>query len=155
MKRLALGLLLAAPLLAQPSDVPGWGKTKWGMTRPEVAALYTEYKLTEETAKDGALLLKFSIEIGHLPFDTVLAFDAHGLRSVALLNTQKDRTSFYVEDLLKSLMEKYGKPVTVNRTVMGEERSWSFPSTLVKWNLNSAFFLISWEPPPKESKELL
>ena len=109
--------LIAAfpPLVFAESDIPGWGKTKWGMLHSEVTKLY---ELNNWEIGDTPICkLKKRIKIlGH---DFVVAFyfderSANGkLFKVALahFDTTKMDTA-WLNSIKNILVEKYGNPTS-------------------------------------------
>jgi len=107
--------LIAAlpPLVLAESDIPGWGKTKWGMPHSEVTKLY---ELNNWEAGDKPICkLKKRIKIMGHDFAVAFYFDehsAHGkLYKVALarFDTTK-RDSAWLNSIKNILVEKYGNP---------------------------------------------
>jgi hypothetical protein len=60
--RLAATMAALAPLAAHAADLPGWDRTRWGMTSPEIAQLY----------HDRAVKLSGRIDFYRLYTDTAL-----------------------------------------------------------------------------------
>ena len=112
---LVLICLIAAlpPLVFAESDIPGWGKAKWGMSHSEVKKLY---ELNNWEAGDTAISkLKKKIKIMGHDFAVAFYFDersANGkLYKVALarFDTTK-RDSAWLNSIKNILVEKYGNP---------------------------------------------
>jgi len=107
--------LIAAlpPLVLAESDMPGWGKTKWGMPHSEVTKLY---ELNNWEAGDKPICkLKKRIKIMGHDFTVAFYFDEHSangkLYKVALarFDTTK-RDSAWLNSIKNILVEKYGNP---------------------------------------------
>jgi hypothetical protein len=112
---LVLICLIAAlpPLVFAESDIPGWGKAKWGMSHSEVKKLY---ELNNWEAGDTPISkLKKKIKIMGHDFAVALYFDersANGkLYKVVLAHfdsTKKDPA--WLNSIKNILVEKYGNP---------------------------------------------
>jgi hypothetical protein len=107
--------LIAAlpPLVFAESDIPGWGKAKWGMPHSEVTKLY---ELNNWEAGDTPICkLKKRIKIMGHDFAVAFYFDersAEGkLYKVALAHfDMTKRDSAWLNSIKNILVEKYGNP---------------------------------------------
>jgi hypothetical protein len=107
--------LIAAlpPLVLAESDIPGWGKTNWGMLHSEVKKLY---ELNNWEAGDTPICkLKKKIKIMGHDFAVAFYFDERsangGLYKVTLArfdSTKRDST--WLNSIKNILVEKYGNP---------------------------------------------
>lgn len=119
MKRLALLLLLAAPLVAQPADPKGWRNLRWGMSEaavekaePRLAerlpALKPDRDNTFKAFKNG------EIELVGEKFAVWLLFSGEpgtgALASVRLTPLEKKSPGATYSRLRTALVEKYGAP---------------------------------------------
>jgi hypothetical protein len=102
-----------APMVFAESDIPGWGKAKWGMLHSEVTKLY---ELNNWEAGDMPISkLKKRIKIMGHDFGVAFYFDersANGkLYKVALahFDTTK-RDTPWLNSIKNTLVEKYGNP---------------------------------------------
>ena len=150
MKRLAALASLAVTLCAQPKDVDGWDKIKWGMTIAEVRAAYaTDAK--PESKDDWTLLqlnpvkmgtVEMTVEVGARQsagkITSVRLWSYFGIPSAAPTAGPQDF------DTLKAfLTEKYGRPANEEsrhgenfrliKTVL-----WTFPSTSILLTLEQS-----------------
>jgi len=107
--------LIAAlpPLVLAESDIPGWGKTKWGMPHSEVTKLY---ELNNWEAGDKPICkLKKRIKIMGHDFAVAFYFDEHSAKgklykvALARFDTTK-RDSAWLNSIKNILVEKYGNP---------------------------------------------
>src|SRR5210317_601735 len=107
--------LIAAlpPFVLAESDIPGWGKTKWGMSYSEVTKLY---ELNNWEAGDKPICkLKKRIKIMGHDFAVAFYFDEHSANgklykvSLARFDTTK-RDSAWLNSIKNILVEKYGNP---------------------------------------------
>ena len=112
---LVLICLIAAlpPLVFAESDIPGWGKTKWGMPHSEVTKLY---ELNNWEAGDRPISkLKKRIKILGHDFAVAFYFDDRSagvkLYKVALAHFDtKKMDSAWLNSIKNILVEKYGNP---------------------------------------------
>jgi hypothetical protein len=149
---LALSVVAFGQIL-HPKDVDGWGKIKWGMTLPEVRALYAIEK--EESSQYADFLTIKPVQIGEVPMDTTLiakhgsnriflappdGFDRR-VSSVSLFyafglpsDTRKGSAQDF-DDIRTLLTHKYGNPSSdENKVEYGdsvEVALWVFPSTSI------------------------
>jgi len=107
--------LIAAlpPLVLAESDIPGWGKTKWGMPHSEVTKLY---ELNNWEAGDKPICkLKKRIKIMGHDFAVAFYFDEHSAKgklykvALARFDTTK-RDSAWLNSIKNILVGKYGNP---------------------------------------------
>ena len=107
--------LIAAlpPLVLAESDLPGWGKTKWGMLHSEVTKLY---ELNNWEAGDTPISkLKKRIKIMGHDFAVAFYFDERSANgklykvTIARFDTTK-RDSAWLNTIKNILVEKYGNP---------------------------------------------
>lgn len=117
MKTVLLFTMLAAPMFGQ------WGKTQWGMTAAEVAAV--------APAK---------IEIAGYPFNVLYAYDkTGGLDKVTLkLATRNGQGALCADEVYPLLEDKYGKPVVERptpRALIFRLREWLTPTMRVSISL--------------------
>ena len=107
--------LIAAlpPLVIAESDIPGWGKAKWGMSHSEVTK---HYELNNWEAGDTPICkLKKRIKIMGHDFGIALYFDersANGkLYKVVLAHFDTTKMdSAWLNSIKNILVEKYGNP---------------------------------------------
>lgn len=112
---LVLICLIAAlpPLVFAESDIPGWGKAKWGMSHSELKKLY---ELNNWEAGDTAISkLKKRIKIMGHDFAVAFYFDersANGkLYKVVLAHfDSKKMDSAWLNSIKNIIVEKYGNP---------------------------------------------
>ena len=109
--------LIAAlpPLVFAESDIPGWGKAKWGMPHSEVAKLY-ELNKWEAGATTISKLKKRIKIMGH-DFGVAFYFDQRSasgkLYKVALANFDKTKMdTAWLNSIKNILVEKYGNPTS-------------------------------------------
>jgi hypothetical protein len=137
---IVVGVAIGAMLMAQPKDVDGWGKVKWGMTIAQAKVAYgseaqapdrengsTKYveRLTLRNLKVGDIRMRVAIET--LPGSDRIA-------EVALSLEDGQRISPYLT-LKNSLTQKYGRPSHEERSqrenVVSLSAAWIFPSTVI------------------------
>jgi hypothetical protein len=109
--------LIAAfpPLVFAESDIPGWGKAKWGMPHSEVAKLY-ELNKWEAGATPISKLKKRIKIMGH-DFGVAFYFDQRSasgkLYKVALAHFDKTKMdTAWLNSIKNILVEKYGNPTS-------------------------------------------
>jgi len=129
-----------------------WQYTKWGMTPEEVVAasngLATEVSPEEKGKGGGALndlentevLLKAPHEAGRYKFTASFCFDKVGHRlSAVQLILDKERLSPLGVELLASLGQKYGTPVTKKESLLLQRIEWRAENeTVIYIRLGSA-----------------
>jgi hypothetical protein len=146
----ACGLLLAAaaaltPLAARAADLPGWDRTRWGMTSAEIARLY----------RGRAVALSGRIDFNQLYTDVALrkepfaGYDftvyfqmddnTHRLAQVLLERRRQYATPAAWRDVLAALgrsfgaarksCERHGNPLAGEPQI--SERVWALPTTTV------------------------
>ena len=146
----ACGLLLAAaaflaPIAAHAADLPGWDRTRWGMTSAEVARLY----------RGRAVTLSGRIEFERLYTDVALrkepfaGYDftvyfqmddkTHRLAQVLLERRRQYATAAAWRGVLAALgrsfgaatkrCERHGDPLAGEPQII--ERAWALPTTTV------------------------
>jgi len=107
--------LIAAlpPLVLAESDIPGWGKTKWGMPHSVVTKLY---ELNNWEAGDKPIYkLKKRIKIMGHDFAVAFYFDERSANgklykvAIARFDTTK-RDSAWLNSIKNILVGKYGNP---------------------------------------------
>ncbi len=124
---------------AQAHDLPGWGRTKWGMKPQEVLDLYKAEGATNSAFPPGQVG-RLDIRMEHFKvvnheFTVEFLFDDNfGLRLVGL-EPQGELSSFDIRSLFtsleKALTEKYG-PATFSNSVQGQsKRSWMLGPTKI------------------------
>jgi hypothetical protein len=153
---------MAAPIFAQPQDVSGWGKIKWGVTIDEAKALYPDLRPIQETRGTGQALIfnDFELDPSQAANITFYAEKTMGITDILLMFTKvggkvggmdieslpgslpaKTRREIF-DDMKKLLLEKYGAPKSdENRIEGGFERTtmiWIFPSTLIEFQLSQS-----------------
>jgi len=153
---------MATPILAQPQDIAGWGKIKWGMTIDEAKALYPDLHPIQETRGTGQALIFNDFELdpsqaANITFytektigitDILLTFTkvggrAGGMDIESLPGSLPARTRRGIfDDMKKLLLEKYGAPKSNENRMEGAfERTtmlWVFPSTLIELQLSQS-----------------
>jgi hypothetical protein len=97
------------------SDIPGWGKAKWGMPHSEVAKLY-ELNKWEAGATPISKLKKRIKIMGH-DFGVAFYFDQRSasgkLYKVALAHFDKTKMdTAWLNSIKNILVEKYGNPTS-------------------------------------------
>ena len=90
------GLLLAAatalaPLVAYAADLPGWDRTRWGMTSPEIARLY----------RGRAVTLSGHIDFNRLYTDVALRKEPFAGHDFTVYFQMDDRTGRLAQVLLE------------------------------------------------------
>jgi len=102
-----------APLVFAESDIPGWGKAKWGMPHSEVTKLYD---LNNWEAGDMPISkLKKRIKIMGHDFGVAFYFDERSAKGklykvvLAHFDTTKMDTA-WLNSIKNTLVEKYGNP---------------------------------------------
>ena len=115
----ALALMLIAVLLALPSqgpaetDIPGWGKAKWGMTH---SAVKKQYDLNPwELGNPPTCKLKKKIRIWGRDFSVAFFFDERSpsgkLFKIVLVHFDgQKRETLWIDAIKDLLVEKYGNP---------------------------------------------
>jgi len=137
-----VGVSFAAILHAQVSDLPGWGKTKWGMKPQEVLDLYRAEgaaNYSPRTGKPERLEIKIEhFKVVNQDFTVEFRFDEDfGLDLVGFTpqDAQKKLSSSDVRDLFtsleKALTEKYGTATFSNNVQGQSKRSWMLGSTKI------------------------
>jgi len=144
---LLLTLFIGANLLfAQPKDVPGYSKTRWGMTEQEI----------KDAMKEEAIPLKGKKKFGFTSYATLgmkdISIDSNDFIGHFLMNDKTDRLSQVNIDIIaqniddnfdsfnsmvKALSKEYGKPTALYTSIYpGAKRPiskvvWMFPSTII------------------------
>ena len=107
-------LLLAAaavlaPLAAQAADIPGWDRTRWGMTSPEIARLY----------RGRAVTLSGRIDFNRLYTDVALRKEPFAGHDFTVYFQMDDKTHRLSQVLLER-RRQYATP-TVRRARRSRE----------------------------------
>jgi hypothetical protein len=146
----ACGLLLAAaaaltPLVAHAADLPGWDRTRWGMTSAEIARLYRGRAVTLSGRIDFDRLYT-DVALRKQPFaghDFTVYFQmdnkTHRLSQVLLERRRQYATAAAWRDVLATLehsfgattksCERHGNPLSGEPQI--SERVWALPTTTV------------------------
>jgi hypothetical protein len=108
-------LFVQAPLVFAESDIPGWGKVKWGMTYAEVNKIY---ELNQwEPGKIPTSKMKKKVKIMGHDFAVAFYFDERSnngiLYKVVLVHFNTDKTdASWLNSIKEILVEKYGNPIS-------------------------------------------
>jgi len=97
------------------SDIPGWGKARWGMSHAEVTKIYELNSWEPGTSPTCKMKQKIKV-VGH-DFAVAFYFDqrsaAGKLYRVVLAHFNKDVTDvLWLKSVKEMLVEKYGNPDT-------------------------------------------
>ena len=141
---LLVGLLLSAPAAAVPSDVPGWGAARWGMTEAQVKAAFPK-GLTKlpgrwqygKTYADYAVL---DTKLGGLAFNAFFQMSkkTDRLEQILLERRRRQATPAAFYRLLDALKETYGPPTETceqaktGGTPLRYALTWRFPTTTLR-----------------------
>ena len=129
--------LIAAspPLVLAESEIPGWGKAKWGMSHSEVSKLY---ELNNWEAGDTPISkLKNRIKIMGHEFGVAFYFDDRSANGklykvvLARFDTTKMDSS-WLNSIKNILVEKYGNPTLFNIKDKMKISMWTKPSGKLK-----------------------
>jgi hypothetical protein len=148
---LTLVALLAHVAAAQPKDVLGWGKTKWGMTQKQVRDVYPEAVAAEE----GRLKIS-SIRIADGDASVLLGFKNRRLSVVAIFPVAGQNWRKRADEIRAALIDKYGQPRRMERPseIQAPITAWSFPSTRIELRAlgmgDAAIITVTYTPPTSE-----
>lgn len=127
--------------IAQPNDVEGWGKTKWGMTDKEIqSALGDQVKPYTEKGKFERAHIDLwipNLEIGTDQYEVLFVMDnaTDKLIQVGITPNPNSDPCVLFKPLEEMLVQKYGSPTHQNNQV-GDfttyKRIWNFPSTSIQ-----------------------
>lgn len=140
----AVGLLISLTLqaIAQPKDVEGWNKAKWGMTEDEILKAFEGQieKLPQpkvEPSNYSNLVLR-GVEIGGNKFFAQFWFgkSSNQLEGIELVPEDKSKNSSYLySSLERMLIQKYGQPSFVDNQkqsgIITKSRIWNFPTSTI------------------------
>lgn len=90
-----------APLAAHAADLPGWDRTRWGMTSPEIARLY----------RDRAVTLSGRIDFDRLYTDIALRRERFAGYDFAVYFQMDDKTGRLAQVLLERRRQYATPPV--------------------------------------------
>ena len=124
-----------ASLAFAESDIPGWGKAKWGMPHSKIAKLYDLNGW--ETGNVPISKLKKRIKIMGRDFGVAFYFDersANGkLYKVALAHFDTIKTdTAWINAIKKSLVDKYGNPTLFDVKDKMKVSKWTKPAGWLK-----------------------
>lgn len=152
MKILALSLPLLFFALAsnaqRPNDIDGWNKVKWGMTEQDIIKIYkdkvTRKRSTFTTGNFECNLLMEKVKIlddSDVTVDIAFCVDNDTKLLTRVYISNSDSTPFFVDQIIRRLMEKYGKyddsklkEISLMKSKF-EEYFWYFPSTTINLNI--------------------
>ena len=144
-RALLMAAAMLAPTAAPAADLPGWDRTRWGMTSPEIARLYRGRAVTLSGRIDFNRLYT-DVALRTQPFaghDFTVYFqmddDTHRLAQVLLERRRQYATPAVWRDVLAALersygavtgrCERHGDPLAGEPQI--SERVWALPTTTV------------------------
>lgn len=149
--------------LAQPKDVEGWGKTKWGMTEEQLLNIFegqVERLPRNEECHGGCATLRINdmeIEGSHFKVYLHLNYTTNKLDHVAIEPEGEHMDDAAFDSLIRMLIQKYGAPTSQkdDKNIFGQtkKRTWIFPSTVIElsWmELSGALTILNYKPNNKE-----
>jgi len=125
---------------AQPRDVEGWGKIRWGMTLAEAGQAYVIDR-HEDNDRWSQVIVQ-PVVIGDLTMRVSIAA-RHGFEQVSRVrlstnSSGKDSPDDF-DDLKAQLIQKYGPPIDGETRTEGPDSIktflWTFPSTSIRLTL--------------------
>lgn len=122
-----LSLILTLSLnTSSETDISGWRKAKWGMTRSAIAKIY---ELTDWEKDKARCNLKQKVNIQGHDFSVKLEFDQKNpkgkLRKVTLRSDKKNAHNHKIYDnVLTLLINEYGEPEPVKDKEFPPDREW-------------------------------
>ena len=145
MRAIALFTVVTVPMVAQPKDVNGWGRIKWGMTVAQAKVVYGSQVLVPDATHksqstkfvDRLLIGSFNVGDTKMQVSIETLPNSDKIREVTLSlpasSPRASRSSAY-DDLRNSLTLKYGRPSHVEKKdddILSESATWTFPSTVI------------------------
>jgi len=136
--RLCIAALFAVTLSgqAQPRDVAGWGKIRWGMTLADAGQAYVIDR--HEDNDRWSQLIAQPVLVGDITMRVSIAAK-HGSEQVSRVRLSTNSSAEDFDTLKAQLIQKYGPPID------GETRTeatnsirtflWTFPSTSIRLTL--------------------
>jgi hypothetical protein len=139
---LALVGMIALPLqtLAQPKDVEGWNKARWGMTEEQILSTFEgqveRFTKTETYQEVYVNLWIRNLDIGGEQYEVRFHMDKKTNQLVKVVIKPKDKKGSIVlfKSLEQMLMEKYGPPSYKDDSYNPEKFTcaWNFPTTTIE-----------------------
>ena len=128
---LALAYAPLASAQSAGSDLAGWGRTTWGMTRQEILAAHPDQARPARSGEPGDLVVE-DVVLAGLPFEARLFIGPHGLSRVFLTARRSDLTPAVRGRVERALAADMGEGLAVSRRPEEREVAWTFPSTDVR-----------------------
>jgi len=164
---LALVGMIALPLqtLAQPKDVEGWSKARWGMTEEQILSAFEgqveQFPKTETYQGVYVNLWIRNLDIGGEQYEVRFQMDNKTSQLVQVLIKPKEgkALSVHFKFLEQMLIEKYGPPSYKNdehsRTMTQFTCAWNFPTTIIElkytdFKVVEPFFSLTYRPNKKQ-----
>ncbi len=137
-----VGIAIVVTLSAQPKDIDGWDKIKWGMTMADARAAYS-IEAQPEAGEYGTTLRLKPVRIGDISLAVSIG-TKHGSEQISQVSLDQHYgfpsdppfDGPHVFDTLKTpLIQKYGPPK--NQETRRESHNiiksvlWTFPSTTI------------------------
>jgi hypothetical protein len=136
--RLCLAALFAVALSgqAQPRDVDGWGKIRWGMTIADASQAYVIDR--HEDNDFWSQLIAQPVTIGDIVMRVSIAAK-HGSEQISRVRLSANSGAEDFDTLKAQLIQKYGPPIDGETRTEGTNSIrtvlWTFPSTSIRLTL--------------------
>lgn len=135
------------------SDVPGWDKTKWGMSSDDIKKIYKAIEEIRDTGKE----ITYRIPDPEDKHITLIVDRNTGLREVSMYALQAQAPKI-IESVKSNLNSAYGRPHNIERrkpsaNIDSIYSIWSFPSTRIEFNEfwfkdQARYFTLIYKPNP-------
>ena len=133
--------------MAKVTTLPGWGQTRWGMSRSEVKRVLEPTSTVKElvstiSGKDDAYSAT-DISIGSEPFHCELGFNDRGQLNRVSIAPKDAKSSDVYTRFRESLCEKYGAPARNRDKEALLKGSSSDKCTVEEWRLGPTILLLN------------
>jgi hypothetical protein len=136
--RLCIAALFAVALSgqAQPRDVDGWGKIRWGMTIADASQAYVIDR--HEDNDFWSQLIAQPVTIGDIVMRVSIGAK-HGSEQISRVRLSTNSGAEDFDTLKAQLIQKYGPPIDGETRTEGTNSIrtflWTFPSTSIRLTL--------------------
>jgi len=158
-------IFMANYVFAQPKDVKGWGKTKWGMSKEKIIDLYPGEVIPRNDPKYPNIKLDMkNIKIDRYVFEAMFIFGPDNKLTEVKLSPPVKNPVYEVDfvEIEKMLVAKYGAPAYRNkqRSALGGfdfDTTWAFPSTSINLSFSTELKMLTiiYQPKSKSSSDKL
>lgn len=122
---------------AQPRDIDGWGKIRWGMTIADAGQAYVIDR-HEDNDRWSQLIVQ-QMMIGDITMRVSIAA-RHGSEQISRVRLSANSGAEDFDTLKTQLIQKYGPPIDGETRTEGTDSIrtflWTFPSTSIRLTLS-------------------